>query len=476
MVQLCVVGAGHVGLVTGACFADLGNQVTCLDINTEKIEKLQKGALPIYEPGLEEMVRRNLQAGRLSFTSDYPQAVGPADFVFIVVDTPSGPHGETEMSYVRSAAEMIGRSLTKRTIIVNKSTVPIGTGDLVTQIIQRTNGHASFSVVSNPEFLREGSAVSDFMHPDRIVLGSSDRAAAEEVARLHGTFACPIIITDLRTAEMIKYASNAFLATRISFVNEIAAICDELGADIRTVAKGMGLDKRIGAHFLDAGLGYGGSCFPKDVQALTHMAAIHGRHPQLLRAVMDINRDQRRIVVQRLRQLFGSLEGRTIGLLGLSFKPNTDDMREAASVEVYALLKQEGAMVKAYDPEAVDLARPLMPKVIMCSDPYEVARGSDAMVIVTEWNEFKQLDLNRIKSLLNYPVLLDGRNVFEPEAMQAMGFIYFGIGRGHKPTTPIVDDDSTQVLAEADSASAGPSTQARFPQIAPGGSLGEDRT
>jgi len=433
MESICVVGAGHVGLVTSACFANLGNQVTCLDINAEKIEKLQKGTLPIYEPGLEELVRRNLQAGRLCFTSDYPQAVGPADFVFLVVDTPSGAHGETEMGYVRSAAEMVSRSLVKHTIIVNKSTVPIGTGDLVSQIIQRVNPQASISVVSNPEFLREGSAVSDFTHPDRIVLGSADRAAAKRVAELHEAFECPIIITDLRTAEMIKYASNAFLATRISFVNEIARICDELGADIKTVAKGMGLDKRIGPYFLDAGLGYGGSCFPKDVQALTHMAAIHGRHPQLLRAVMDINRDQRRVIVQRLRQLFGSLEGRTIGILGLSFKPNTDDMREAASVEVFALLKQEGAMVKAYDPEAVEAARPLMPGVVMCPDPYAVAQGSDALVIVTEWDEFKQLNLKRIKSLLSYPVLLDGRNIFEPEAMKAMGFIYYGIGRGERP-------------------------------------------
>ncbi|MDP2659761.1 MAG: UDP-glucose/GDP-mannose dehydrogenase family protein [Dehalococcoidia bacterium] len=476
MVQLCVVGAGHVGLVTGACFADLGNQVACLDINADKIGKLQKGVLPIYEPGLEELVKRNLQAGRLSFTTDYGQGVGPADFVFIAVDTPSGAHGETEMTYFRSAAEMVGCSLVKRTIIINKSTVPIGTGDLVTQIIQRVNGHASFSVVSNPEFLREGSAVSDFMHPDRIVLGSADRAAAEEVARLQGAFECPIIITDLRTAEMIKYASNAFLATRISFMNEIAGICDELGADVKTVARGMGLDKRIGPSFLDAGLGYGGSCFPKDVQALAHMAAIHGRHPQLLRAVMDINRDQRRVVVQRLRQLFGSLEGRTIGILGLSFKPNTDDMREAASVEVFALLKQEGATVKAYDPEAAELARPLMVGVVTCVDPYEVARDADALVIVTEWNEFKQLDLAKVKSLLKYPVLLDGRNVFEPQVMMEMGFIYYGIGRGYKPTAPIIEEDTARAPAEINEASADPLIQARRLQIAPGGSLGEDRT
>ncbi|MDP2935649.1 MAG: UDP-glucose/GDP-mannose dehydrogenase family protein [Dehalococcoidia bacterium] len=475
MGQICVVGAGHVGLVTGACFADLGNQVTCLDINSEKIERLQKGILPIYEPGLEELVRRNLQAGRLSFTTDYCQAVEPSDFVFIAVDTPSGTHGETEMRFIRSAAEMVGRYVGDGTIIVNKSTVPIGTGDLVAQIIQRVNGHEPFAVVSNPEFLREGSAVSDFMHPDRIVLGSSNREAANAVARLHSAFECPIIVTDLRTAEMIKYASNAFLATRISFINEIAAICDELGADIKVVARGMGLDKRIGPAYLDAGLGYGGSCFPKDVQALSHMAAAHGRRPQLLRAVMDINRDQRRLIVHRLRQLFGSLEGRQIGLLGLSFKPNTDDMREAASLEVTALLIQEGAKIRAYDPEAIEVARPLMRDVTMCSDPYQVAQGADALIIVTEWNEFKQLNLLKVKSLLNYPDLIDGRNIFEPQAMQDLGFVYYGIGRGQKPLAPIAEAVSESVHVKANMASKGPSTKARPPQIPPGGSLGEDR-
>jgi UDPglucose 6-dehydrogenase len=442
MKKICVVGTGHVGLVTGACFADLGNQVTCLDIDAVKIAGLVQGVLPIYEPGLEELVRRNQRAGRLSFTTDYAKAVEGSRFIFVAVDTPSGSHGETEMKHIRSAAEAIGQVLTQPAIIVNKSTVPIGTGDLVAQIIQRTNGQASFSVVSNPEFLREGSAVSDFMNPDRIVLGSTDRQAAEEVAQLHAAFNCPIIITDLRTAEMIKYASNAFLATRVSFINEIAAICDELGADVKEVARGMGLDQRIGPGYLEAGLGYGGSCFPKDVQALAHMAAVHGLHPQLLRAVMDINQDQRRLVLQRLRQILGSLEGRTIGLLGLSFKPNTDDMREAASLEIIALLIQEGATVKAYDPEAMERAKALVPEVHLCPDAYSVADGSDALVIVTEWNEFKQLDMDKIRSLLRYPVLIDGRNLFEVEEMEALGFIYCGVGRGRgkgiKPISTLV--------------------------------------
>lgn len=430
MRKICVAGTGHVGLVTGACFADLGNQVLCLDIDERKIDQLRRGSLPIYEPGLEEMVKRNLRAGRLNFSTSYGEAVRETDFVFIAVNTPSGLHGEPEMRYMRTAAESIARDLTKYTIIVNKSTVPIGTGDLVTSIIQRINPAAEFAVVSNPEFLREGSAVRDFMNPDRIVLGATDPAAAEEVASLHAAFNCPIIITDLRTAEMIKYASNAFLAARISFINELATICDEVGADIKEVAKGMGLDRRIGSAYLDAGLGYGGSCFPKDVQVLAYMATIHGCHPQLLRAVMEINRDQRRTVIQRLREIFGSLEGLTVGILGLSFKPDTDDMREAASLEIIDLLRQEGANLKAYDPAAMAEAEKILPYVALCEDAYHVAEGSDALVVVTEWNEFKQLDMMRIRNLLRHPVLIDGRNIFEAKDMAELGFIYSGMGRG----------------------------------------------
>ncbi|MBI2906288.1 MAG: UDP-glucose/GDP-mannose dehydrogenase family protein [Chloroflexi bacterium] len=430
MRRLCVIGAGYVGLVTGACFADLGNWVTCIDIDKAKVKSLSKGVIPFYEPGLAELVKRNLRSQRLSFTNLYSEGVPDADFVFIGVNTPSGTEGEADMTDMSAAVESIADCLTKYAIIVNKSTVPIGTGDWVANQVQRKNDKAAFDVVSNPEFLREGRAVTDFMNPDRIVLGCTKRAAAEQVAALYATFQCPIIITDLRTAEMIKYASNAFLATRISFINEMAAICDELGADVEEVARGMGLDKRIGRAFLDAGIGYGGSCFPKDVSALAHMASIHGCHPQLLRAVMEINRDQRHVVVQRLRGVLGSLDGLTIGILGLSFKPDTDDMRNAPSVEIIHLLKNEGAQVKAYDPAAMERARKLIKGIQLCPDAYAVAEGSDALVVATEWNEFKQLDMARVKSLMRQPILIDGRNIYDPAEMRGMGFVYYGVGRG----------------------------------------------
>jgi UDPglucose 6-dehydrogenase len=429
--QICVLGVGYVGLTTATCFADLGNAVIGVDIDERKIAGLLQGRLPIYEPGLEEMVRRNLAAGRLQFTTDYRRAIGQSEFVFIAVGTPSGADGEADLRYVRAAAEQIAISLQRPAIIVNKSTVPIGTGDLVTTIIRRLNPTAEFAVVSNPEFLREGSAIADFMNPDRVVLGAEDREAAARVAELHAPLNAPVIITDTRTAEMIKYASNAFLATRISFINEIAVICDELGADIKEVARGMGLDKRIGPAFLDAGVGYGGSCFPKDVQALAHMAAIHGRHPQLLYAVMEINRSQRRLVVLRLREMLGTLDGRTIALLGLSFKPNTDDIREAPALEIAHLLSLEGARLRAFDPLAMEQARPYLPPgTVLARDPYDAATGADALVVVTEWNEFKQVDLRQLKAVMARPVIIDGRNIYDPREMRREGFEYYGIGRG----------------------------------------------
>jgi UDPglucose 6-dehydrogenase len=322
--------------------------------------------------------------------------------------------------------------MTNSLIIVNKSTVPIGTGDWVAEIVQQHIGPGlEFSVVSNPEFLREGSAINDFLYPDRIVLGSTDRQAAEKVAQLYLSLRAPIIVTDLRTAEMIKYASNAYLANRISFINEMASICEQLGADIKEVAIGMGYDKRIGHSYLDAGVGWGGSCFPKDVKALAHMAAIHGCHPQLLRAVIEINRDQRRRVVQSLRELLGTLHGKTVGVLGLAFKPNTDDMREAPAVEIIHLLRNEGTSIKAFDPVAVPRAKEIVPEITYCDDAYEVAEGSDALVVVTDWNEFKHLDMGRIKASMAEPVLIDGRNIYEPGRMQELGFVYRGIGRGY---------------------------------------------
>ena len=434
MSDICVIGTGYVGLVTGVCFADLGNRVYCLDINNDRISKLKQNVMPIYEPGLEEIVERNVKAGRLFFTTDYPEALKNAKFAFIAVGTPSGVDGEADLQYVRDAAEKIAEVVDHAIIVVNKSTVPVGTGDWVAEIITKKRGgrKLDFSVVSNPEFLREGSAISDFMNPDRVVLGSLEKAAAEKVATLYASLRAPILITDLRTAEMIKYASNAFLATRISFINEIANICDELGADVREVADGMGLDKRIGRSFLDAGLGWGGSCFPKDVKALAHMAVLHNTHPQLLQAVMDINRNQRLRVVYRLRKVLGnSLSDKVIGILGLSFKPNTDDMREAPAVEIIHLLENEGAKIQAYDPQASENASKELPGINLCDDPYKMAEGADALVLATEWNEFKQLDFEKIYHLMRTPVLVDGRNQWDSARLRKLGFTYFGIGQGN---------------------------------------------
>jgi UDPglucose 6-dehydrogenase len=437
MSKICVIGTGYVGLVTGTCFADLGNSVTCLDVDETRISKLHKGIMPIYEPGLQEIVEQNVKAGRLVFTTDYEKAVKDAEIAFIAVGTPSGVDGEADLQYVRQAAESIADLVGEKIIVVNKSTVPVGTGDWVAEVIQkRRNGKPlDLNVVSNPEFLREGSAINDFMQSDRVVLGSENRAAAEKVAELYAPLRCPVLITDLRTAEMIKYASNAFLATRISFINEIANVCEELGADVKVVAQGMGLDKRIGSAFLDAGLGWGGSCFPKDVKALAHMAVLHGTHPQLLQAVMEINRNQRRRIVYKLRKALGGLNDTTIGILGISFKPNTDDIREAPALEVIHLLENEGAHIKAYDPQAMENAAHVLPKVKLCENPYQVAEGADALILVTDWNEFKQVDFNRIKSLMNKAVIMDGRNLWDEKTLKNMGFQYFGVGRASKPAS-----------------------------------------
>jgi UDPglucose 6-dehydrogenase len=440
MRRICVVGTGYVGLTTGTCFADLGNHVTCLDIDAGKIANLRNGEMPIYEPGLAEMVTHNQAAGRLHFVSDaesdaYNAALAEAEFIFIAVSTPTYPGSDrADLRAVRSCAQRIARSLSGHTIIINKSTVPIGAGDWVSAIVEKYRSpDAAFAVVSNPEFLREGNALIDFMQPDRVVLGSTDRHAAETVAQLYLTLRCRVMITDLRTAEMIKYASNAYLATSISFINEIASICERLGADVKEVAAGMGYDKRIGGAFLDAGLGFGGSCFPKDVKALAHMAAFSGCHPQLLRAVLDINYDQRLHVISRLREALGSLVGKHVGLLGLAFKPNTDDMREAPSVDLIRQLQADGATVAAYDPQAEENSRQLLSDVRYCSDAYDVAGGADALILVTEWREFRALDLGRIRAAMRTPVFFDGRNVYEPEMVRGAGLRYFGIGRGYQP-------------------------------------------
>ena len=431
MKKICVVGVGYVGLVTGACFADLGNSVIALDVDEERIENLKKGILPIYEPGLEELVERNVKSGRLTFTTSYKEAVDGTEFAFIAVGTPSGVNGEADLQYVASAANSIAESMTGPMIIINKSTVPVGTGDWVADIVKRAQPEPiDFWVVSCPEFLREGSAIGDFMSPHRTVLGSLHHEAAEKVAQLHLPLRAPIVITDLRTAEMIKYASNAFLATKISFINEVADICEALGADVKEVAAGMGYDKRIGPMFLDAGLGWGGSCFPKDVLALAYMAEEKGLNPRILNSVMDINYERRKEAVAHIEAMTEGVNGKTIGLLGLAFKPNTDDMRDAASVDIAQELTAAGAKVRAFDPVAMDVAGALLPAVEMCPDPYTMSQGCDALMVITEWNEFKQLDLEKIKGLLNSPVIFDGRNIYEPSVMSAMGFKYRGMGRG----------------------------------------------
>jgi len=434
MKNICVVGVGYVGIITAACFADLGNKVVGLDIDEGKIAGLKKGVMPIYEPGLKELIDRNLQAHRISFTTSYEEGLKNAEFVFIAVGTPSGVDGEADLQYVAAAARSIADNIHDGLIIINKSTVPVGTGDWVADIIRKQNPDAGdFSVVSCPEFLREGSSIGDFMEPHRIVVGSLDEEAADKIAQLHLPLRAPIVVTDLRTAEMIKYASNAFLATKISFINEIANICEDLGADVMEVSNGMGFDSRIGPSFLNAGIGYGGSCFPKDVKALAYMAEKSGRHPQLLHSVMDINTDRRVMAVEQVKLMLESedLSGKTIGLLGLSFKPNTDDMRDAPAVTIAKLLLKEGAAVKAFDPIAMKEAAKLLPGIQMAETPYQLAEGCDLLMVNTEWNEFRQLDLRRIKEAMISPNLFDGRNIYDPAKMVKLGFRYRGVGRGY---------------------------------------------
>ena len=430
MSKVAVIGAGYVGLTTAACLADLGNQVTVVDVDHEKIARLRRNQVPFYEPGIKELVERNAKARRLAFTTSYADAVPGAEYAIIAVSTPEGEGGEADLSYVEAAASSIADAMDGPLVVVNKSTVPPLTGDMVSAVLKRRNGEFAATVVSNPEFLREGSAIQDFMHPDRIVVGSHDRDAAEKVAMLYAPLEAPILITpNIYTAEMVKYASNAFLATRISFINEIARISERVGADAKLVAEGMGLDKRIGPSYLDVGLGWGGSCFPKDVAALTAFAENFNYHPELLHAVMDINRDQRMLVIDKLRECLEELPAKVIGLLGLAFKPNTDDMREAPSVDIAKVLLAAGAEVRAYDPAAMERSRTLLPDVEYLKDAYQVASGADALVLVTEWNEFRQLDMARVKQLMRRPVIVDGRNIYDPAVMRSLGFTYRGVGR-----------------------------------------------
>jgi UDPglucose 6-dehydrogenase len=438
--SVCVVGAGHVGLVTAACLAELGHRVACVDVDEDRIEALRRGDVPIHEPGLEALIARHSATGALKFTTSYEEALNEVDFIFVAVNTPSTPEGAADLHYVRRAARQIGHALRSgHPIIVNKSTVPVGTAETVDHILrQEAAGLGELPVVSNPEFLREGTAIEDFMKPDRVILGSRDREAARRVAELYGTLEAPVLITDPETAEIIKYASNAFLATKISFINEMASICEGMGADVTQVALGMGLDKRIGPHFLRAGIGYGGSCLPKDVKALVHMASIYGSHPQLLNAVLQINIDQRRRLVRRLRQALGSLEGKTVAVLGLAYKPDTDDVRDAPAIDIIRLLDYEGATVRAYDPVANQNLAEILPDTTYSSDPYEAVSGCDAVIIATEWPQFLELDLEQVKALMRRPVLVDGRNLFPPDVVRSHGFTYLGVGCPDRLEEPLV--------------------------------------
>jgi UDPglucose 6-dehydrogenase len=433
--HICVIGCGYVGLVTGAVFADLGNEVVCVDVMEDKITQLNNGIMPIYEPGLQEMVQRNLADRRLCFTTGLEAGMDKAEIIFICVGTPPKENGETDLSQVEVAARGIARYLRRYTVIVNKSTVPVGTGDLVREIIEQNRRRdVDFDVVSNPEFLREGSAVQDAATPDRIVIGAPSKHVAMKLLELYATLGRPMLITDVHSAEMIKYASNAFLATKISFINAIANICEACGANVDDVARGMGFDPRISSDFLNAGLGFGGSCFPKDVESLIHTASKFGSEFTLLKAVLDINRERVEHFVDTIRQGLGDLEGKTLGILGLAFKPNTDDMREAKSMEILRNLLSAGAHLKAYDPAAMENAKRMFPDITYCQSAYQAAEESDALIIVTEWREFKLLDMEKLRKLLKRPLIFDGRNIYNIERMVTAGFDYFSIGRpGRKP-------------------------------------------
>jgi UDPglucose 6-dehydrogenase len=429
--NICVVGTGYVGLVTGAVFADLGNDVICVDNDAAKVTDLDAGRMPIYEPGLEEMVARNVADGRLAFTTDLTAAVRRSVIVFITVGTPPKPDGQTDLSAVEDVARVIAQAMERYTVVVNKSTVPVGTGEFVREVIEKHQVQkVAFDVVSNPEFLREGSAIEDTLRPDRIVIGAPTQQVAMSLLELYAPLERPMIITDVPSAEMIKYASNAFLSTKISFINAIANICETAGADVTQVMKGMGLDARIGSAFLSAGLGYGGSCFPKDTDSLVHTASVLGYDFSLLRSVVEINRERAGHFVGLISKALNPLAGRSVAVLGLAFKPNTDDMREAKSVEVVERLLELGASIRAYDPVAMPVARRLLPPTVLyCESPYEAAAGADAVALVTEWNEFKFLNLERLRAALRRPVVFDGRNLWEPERMRRLGFEYHSIGR-----------------------------------------------
>ena len=427
--NICVVGAGYVGLVTGAVFADLGNDVICVDVDVKKIENLKKGIMPIFEPGLEEMIAHNTRDGRLLFTTDIKEGVKKSEIIFIGVNTPPKDDGETDLSYVKAVAESIAECIDDYKIIVNKSTVPVGTGDMVKEIIDsKKRKEVDFDVVSNPEFLREGSAIKDTLEPDRIVIGAPSKNVAMRLLELYAVLERPMIITDVHSAEIIKYASNAFLATKISFVNLIADLCELAGADVNHVVKGMGTDKRIGSLFLQPGLGYGGSCFPKDSSSLAYTVKKLGGDPSLVDAVIKINAQRGAKLLDKIEKRFSSLEGKTFAILGLAFKPNTDDIREAKSLELIRGLLERKANVRVYDPAAMDNVKEEFPDITYCHNAYEATKGADAMILVTEWNEFRLLNFEKVKLSIRQRIIFDGRNIYDAKRMHALGFEYHGMG------------------------------------------------
>jgi len=427
------MGCGYVGLVAGTCLADMGNEVTCFDIDKRKINKLKRGIIPIYEPGLKDIFERNIKEKRLHFSNDIKTTIKESNVIFITVGTPPGQNHEADLFAVESVAEQIGKNMNTYKVIINKSTVPVGTAELVKNIIKRNQtGEYEFDVVSNPEFLREGEAVKDFTNPDRIVIGTDNEKARKVMLSIYRGIARtdkPVFITDIKSAEMIKYASNAMLATRISFMNEIAQLCEKVGADVKSVAKGVGLDNRIGPRFLQAGMGYGGSCFPKDVKALAELMKRKKVKGKILSAVNWVNENQRSFILSKIKKLLPHLKGKTIAIWGLAFKPKTDDIREAPSIAIIMELQGLGAKIRAFDPEAKINAKKVLKGVTFCNDPYSTVKGCDALVIATEWNEFRVLDMDKIRRLLKQPNIIDGRNIYEPEEMRSAGFNYIGIGR-----------------------------------------------
>jgi UDPglucose 6-dehydrogenase len=436
MYNICVAGTGYVGLVTGACLADFGNVVRCVDIDGVKIDALKACEVPFYEPGLQEIVRRNVEVGRLSFSTDVKWGIESSTVIFVAVGTPMSAEGQADLSYVEMVARSVGEHLNEYKVVVLKSTVPAGTCDLVARIIRETspNDHP-FDVVSNPEFLREGSAVEDFMKPSRIVLGASSQRAFDVMTEIYRPLILedtPVVKTDVKTSEMIKYASNAFLATKISFMNEIANLCEAVGADVTVVSRAMGLDDRIGPRFLRAGAGYGGSCFPKDTKALAKTGEAAGYDLRIIKSVIAVNEEQRLRMVEKIKTALGGVRGKTVAMLGLAFKPDTDDLRDAPAIDMARALTAEGCVVKAYDPVAMGQARAVLKDVTFCCSVFEAVKGADAAVFVTEWNEFRDIDLDKLKSRMRSPVIVDCRNIYEPSRMRELGFKYYSVGRSSK--------------------------------------------